>query len=222
MKRNGFSMVELIFVIIVIGILAATAIPKYGDIKDRAKISSEYSSLSGLQSAITAKVEFNMEDNNNIAINWHNTPFDTDLATTYKNANTDKKVLSAVTKKGDSLRIAAYVDLNKDANASDVNFTYDIYMIEGAASNHITGIVKNPDVHGRPDKNDVWVFNGAPLDITVESGKNATEQILHPGDLTLIDIEGKGNLQYINQKPTADNQLAIKDASGNYVTISTL
>jgi prepilin-type N-terminal cleavage/methylation domain-containing protein len=220
MKRKAFSMVELIFVIIIIGILAATAIPKFGDIKDRAKVNSEYSALSGLESALTAKIEFNMEDKNNIAIDWHNTSFGSSSEATYQKANTDKSVFGAISKQGDSLRIAAFIDLNKDGNVSDSNVTYDVYMIEGVASNHITGVEKATDVHGRPDKNDVWIFNGSPLNITVESGASATQKILHPGDLKLIDIEGVNNIQYQRTQPSADNQLAVKDSNGNYLTIT--
>jgi prepilin-type N-terminal cleavage/methylation domain-containing protein len=46
MKRSGFTMIELIFVIVILGILAAVAIPKLAATRDDALVSKEVTNLS--------------------------------------------------------------------------------------------------------------------------------------------------------------------------------
>ena len=206
MRRNGFTMVELIFVIIIIGILSVAAIPKFGDIKDRAKVNTEYSSLSGLNSAIVAKMEFYKDDNPSaieFPIDWNGNmsagvDLDTDAKLTayYHKTNVDKQVLKGVIKKGDDFKIDAYAPAGADGDTGAKGID-DILFITGAASNTFTGVTKDPDIEGKPDNNDVWVFNASEKSVTVNyDGGTPKTKVVQSGEITLIDIAGSSDLTY--------------------------
>jgi len=52
MKRKGFTLIELMIVVAIIGILAAIAIPKFADLINKSKEGATKGSLSSVRSAI--------------------------------------------------------------------------------------------------------------------------------------------------------------------------
>lgn len=52
-NQKGFTLIELVMIIVILGILAAVAIPKYQDLSSEAKIAAGRSSLGALRSGIT-------------------------------------------------------------------------------------------------------------------------------------------------------------------------
>lgn len=52
-NHKGFTLIELVIIIVILGILATVAIPKYQDLTSEAKEAATRGSLGGLRSAIT-------------------------------------------------------------------------------------------------------------------------------------------------------------------------
>lgn len=55
MKKSAFTMVELVFVIVVLGILAAIALPKFGGMKSSADIAKGRADIATLNSILVNK-----------------------------------------------------------------------------------------------------------------------------------------------------------------------
>lgn len=206
-NTKAFTMVELIFVIVIIGILAAVALPKFSSVKDKAKISTEMSSINSLDGAIVAAVEFQADDYGNRNVDWHDAnigdlsaPHTTRL-NKYVEINSKKSVLKKVAKKTEGTKIIGFIGFRQDASfpngtmasASNVQYTTDVLILTGAASDRITGVNVPDDILGKPDKNDFWVFNpnNIELNVTINSAtmnNNDNFLIVPAQSVALVDI----------------------------------
>jgi len=65
MKRNAFTMIELVFVIVVLGILAAVALPRLGGNIERAKIATGQGDVAAVRSAIASTRQKNLVKGDN-------------------------------------------------------------------------------------------------------------------------------------------------------------
>jgi type II secretory pathway pseudopilin PulG len=181
-------MVELIFVIVIIGILASVGIPKLSGVSDGAKKTAEIATFSAVSTAIeSAHGEWSINEG---SFKWGNSRPSSDIndTTGYPAVLTDdstnpfKYVL-----KGDSKDFAKQ-------NCSDTR----ISIFTGPASNPSLGVkfdtkATNSDISGKPDKNDYWVYVH-----TIATDANCTigGKVLYLGDIALIDVTGTGTTTY--------------------------
>jgi len=69
MKRSGFSMIELVFVIVIMGILAAVAVPKMMGTSDKAKVAQCETFYSTLNNTVSPTLWMSMvQDDENASV----------------------------------------------------------------------------------------------------------------------------------------------------------
>lgn len=181
MKRSAFTMVELIFVIVIIGILASISIPKLSGVSDNAKKAAEIATFSAVATAIeTVHGEWSINEGD---FKWGllNQPSSTlDPRSGYPfDLNTSTKVFGKVLK-GDTKE---YKTQPKPVGFDTAD--YNITLFTGPATDAKNG-VKLPkiDVTTKPDKNDYWLYASF---VTPDKNCSLNGKSFVSGDILLID-----------------------------------
>jgi len=55
-KREGFTLIEMVMVVVIIGVLSSTAMMKYGDVQTNAKIKADCATASTIATATTMAI----------------------------------------------------------------------------------------------------------------------------------------------------------------------
>ncbi|BAF70668.1 prepilin-type N-terminal cleavage/methylation domain-containing protein [Nitratiruptor sp. SB155-2] len=145
--RKSFTLIELIFVIVIIGILASVAIPKFKGLTANSKIASELATASTIQSAIE-----DVHDEwvtNEGSFTWGNGRSSSELTST-----------GYPIKLGDCP--PAFNWILKNSSVVDNKWTCQdngggIFTYRGPASQSNSGVAENGA--GKPDSNDCWEYN---------------------------------------------------------------
>ncbi len=193
MDRRAFTMIELIFVIVIIGTLSAMAVPKFTGVKDQAIKATELSTASAVSTALESiHSAWSISEDD---FDWDSDGADDDIATElssqgypWRLSRTGKDALDALLKSGSKSGFKEQTDL-----LTQSTMAYRIYTAK--ASDPARGI-KYPtgnsarDVEGKPDRNDFWLYapevNGT---CSVSSDHFPSRQVIS-GDFILLDVNG--------------------------------
>jgi len=154
--KKAFTLLELIFVIVIIGVLAAVAVPKFSHLSSHAKVSSEMATAATVQSAlddihadwITAEGAFNWGNSQSVDCSdgddTNDGVFDCDIG--------------YPTKLGDCANSEAFSYILK--NPASVNAKWSCSSNDdyrGPASSSNSGV--NENGVGKADSNDHWEYS---------------------------------------------------------------
>jgi len=196
MKRNAFTMIELISVIVIIGILSTMAIPKFTGVKDQAKKATELATASAIGVALESiHSTWSISDGD---FDWNNDGVEDDIdnnlsASGYpldlsRNGDDLGALIKSSGKSGFEEQTLGAFTLSDTAKT-----IFKIYTAK--ASDPASGVKfsSSVDIEGKPDKNDFWLYmtDTNSSNKCYVKGTNITTKQIISGDFMLIDVNNK-------------------------------
>ncbi len=147
MQRRAFTLLEMIFVMVIVGILIAFAIPKFVHLGENAKISADLSTASSVQTALASC-------HGEWIINDANFTCGYDLSRDDLNSSTGYPPAEKLGSDSDhpldrTLKNAHNIGWSRD--------TDDPTKFYGSTYGKIPP--RDPDIAGKPDGNDYWIYS---------------------------------------------------------------
>jgi len=152
MNKSAFTMVELIFVIVIIGVLASVAVPKLSGLTDGAKKSAEIATISAVATALeSANGEWSINEGN---FTWGNHQASSLLNSKgYPNDLSKNGEVFGAILKGKNSKFDNHGGL-RTSTTNGVNYAITIFT--GPASDPSNGVRKV--IPNKPNKNDFWIY----------------------------------------------------------------
>lgn len=172
--NKAFTMIELIFVIVIIGVLSSFALPKFRGLTSGAKISAEIATMSAVVTALeSVNGEWSINEG---SFKWgiSKTKTDTDLSESGypKDLNRSSQTFGEIIKINSKDYTTKYSDSN-------------ITIFTGPASNSTDGVSSSDEKPNKPDKNDFWVYG-----FNIQGTFTCKGKEIYSGDFVLIDVSG--------------------------------
>ncbi|MGI2173858.1 pilin [Shewanella ulleungensis] len=152
LKQQGFSLIELVIVIVILGLLAATAIPRFLNVTDDAEDASVDGVAGGLATAVSfVRAQWEVDGRRNTSVVLDGTTISLDTRFGFPTGTTNTSATAMNTTRCqevfDSVLQNAPRNVLVNQDASDVRYTVSVQGGAGGSSTSIDGVtVNNLDV----------------------------------------------------------------------------
>ena len=148
LKQQGFSLIELVIVIVILGLLAATAIPRFLNVTDDAEDASVDGVAGGLATAVSfvrAQWEVDGRRNTSVVLDGTTVSLDTRFGFPTGTTNTSATTMTNDTCQDvfDSVLQNAPRNVLFNQDASDQRYTVRVQNAVGGSSTSIDGVTVN-------------------------------------------------------------------------------